>query len=221
LIYVILLLRTAIRHGAFLAMSVQRTRQTQQSLKSLFFYHIGDTILNIHCSRIWTELIDLVYEDDTWDIDFLPNYLQPPRCERLDEMVINVIDHSMYEMHQITMNISYENDRDGKVFDGSSTKECLIKLFREHWLGEPYEEYEDENATIGMSEDSSGIIDDSDEYTNASGETTRESEEEDEESSVYYEWDSNDSEDSSSSEESHEMDRDEMLERNKQIWQGL
>ena len=221
MICVILLLRTAIRHGAFLAMSVQRTRQTQQSLKSLFFYHIGDTILNIHCSRIWTELIDLVYEDDTWDIDFLPNYLQPPRCERLDEMVINVIDLSMFEMRKITMNIAYENDRDGKVFDGSSTKECLIKLFREHWLGEPYEEYEDENATIGMSEDSSGIIDDSDEYTNASGETTRESEEEDEESSVYYEWDSNDSEDSSSSEESHEMDRDEMLELNKQIWKGL
>lgn len=219
MIYAIQLLITAIRHGAFLAMSVQRTRQTQQSLKSLLYYHIGDAILNVRYSHIWTELVDLVHEDDTWDIDFLPNYLHPPRCERLDEMLINVIDHSMYEMHQLTMNISYENDRDGKVFDGSSTKECLIKLFREQWLGEPYEEYEDENATIGMSDDSSGLSEDTDNCTEDPWRSMRESDEE--ESSVYYEWDSNDSEDTSSSEESYEMDRDEMLERNKQLWQGL
>jgi hypothetical protein len=172
-------------------MSVQLT---QKSLTSLFYFHIGDTFSIIQHSHIWERLINPIYEDDTWDIEFLPVRLRPPRCERLDEMVINMIDHYMDEIYEVTMNKSHEHDRDGKVWDGSSTKDCLIKLFREQWLGEPYEEYEDEIASVGMREDSVDYSEDPD---------------------------SNDSEDSISSKESYSMDMNEMRERNNQLWQGL
>ena len=189
----------------------------QNSLKSLFYFHIGDVVSMFQNSDIWQGILEPMYEDDTWDIEFLPSELRPPRCERLDAMIINVIDYSMDGAYQLTMNLSHQHDRNEKVWNGTSTKECLTRLFRERWMNEPYEEELVESR--GMSDDSSDMSEDTDNCAEDPWRSMRESDEE--ESSVYYEWDSNDSEDTSSSEESYEMDRDEMLERNKQLWQGL
>ena len=187
------------------------TRQ-QNSLKSLFYFHAGDLLLCFQQSSIWKRTIEPVFEFDDWDVD-LPFGIRLPRCHNANDMIINIIDDTMYQVYHVAMQRSHDYDRDSKVYNSTSTKECLRKLFREHWMNEEYEVEEEYVEDIDMDgHSSSGLSEETDENSEDPWKSMRGSVEEGE---------LEDSLDSSYSEESYQMNLNEMAERNKQIWQGL